>query len=205
MTHPSVRVIRQEHAALVTVLRVWAQMQAQGPGDAPEHFFDLLRAMLFYLDEFGQRQHHPRETSVLFPRVARVAPETTEALTRLDAEHARAEAEVRALQHLLLAWELLGEPRRAAFVAAATLYQTLYFAHIQLEESLILPAAQRALTPEDWLAVDAAFDNHPRATEDWDSPSEAAALHGPELDRLYTRIVISAPQSMGLHPALEYP
>ncbi len=42
----------------------------------------------------------------IFPKVAERAPETTELIAQLDREHAMGEANVRQLQHLLLAWEL---------------------------------------------------------------------------------------------------
>ncbi len=43
--------------------------------------------------------------------MAQRAPHVAEVIARLDAEHARGEAAVRELQHLLLAWELMGEGR----------------------------------------------------------------------------------------------
>ena len=39
----------------------------QGPGDNPATFFDVTRAMLFYIDEFPERQHHPKESRVSLP------------------------------------------------------------------------------------------------------------------------------------------
>uniref|UniRef100_UPI003FA73AEF hemerythrin domain-containing protein n=1 Tax=Salmonella enterica TaxID=28901 RepID=UPI003FA73AEF len=101
--------------AISAVLRSVGLMLERGPGDDPEAFFDVLRAMLFYIDEFPERQHHPKESALLFPPLLREAPELRDTLERLDAEHASGERRVRELQHLLLAWELLGQARRAAF------------------------------------------------------------------------------------------
>ena len=41
------------------MLRSMLMMVERGPGDNPEKFFDVLRAMLFYIDEFPERLHHP--------------------------------------------------------------------------------------------------------------------------------------------------
>ena len=76
--------------------------------------------MLFYVDEFPERLHHPKESELLFAMLRERAPEAREVLDRLDHDHARGEQSIRGLQHLLLGWEMLhdspdGGLRRAAF------------------------------------------------------------------------------------------
>ena len=90
-----------------------------------------MRAMLFYVDEFPEKLHHPKESNLLFPRVARLAPETLETIVLLEKDHAKSESAVRELQHLLLAWELMGESRRDIFVETARRYIGFYLAHMQ--------------------------------------------------------------------------
>ncbi len=124
-----------------------------------DQFFNVLRAMLFYIDEFPERLHHPKESELLFPKVARAAPQTREMIAQLDKDHHRGEGAVRELQHKLLAWELLGDSRRGAFEAAARSYVTFYLEHMHLEEREILPAAEYALTAQDWVELDAALAN----------------------------------------------
>ena len=118
MTHASVQIIRDEHAALAAMLRSLVLMVERGPLDAVDQYFDVLRAMLFYIYEFPERLHHPKETELLFPKVARAAAHTREMIAKLDQDHHRGENAVRQLQHQLLAWELLGDSRRAAFESA---------------------------------------------------------------------------------------
>ncbi|MDR3454276.1 MAG: hemerythrin domain-containing protein [Rhodoferax sp.] len=194
MTHESIRIIRDEHAALAAMLRSLEMMVERGPADEPAAYFDVLRAMLFYIDEFPERLHHPKETTLLFPRVARAAPATAEAIERLDRDHHRGEAAVRELQHLLLAWELLGESRRAAFEEAARAYVAFYLEHMRLEESLILPEAEHALTEAEWQELDAAFATNR-------DPLTGKYPPDPGYDRLFTRIVMKAPSPIGLGPS----
>ena len=194
MTHESIRVIRDEHAAIAAMLRSLQMMVERGPVDEPAAFFDVLRAMLFYIDEFPERLHHPKETELLFPQVARAAPATADAIARLDAEHHRGEAAVRELQHLLMAWELLGESRRAAFEEAARTYVAFYLEHMRLEESLILPEAEHALTEAEWHKLDAAFATNR-------GPLTGKYPPDPGYDRLFTRIVMKAPSPIGLGPS----
>ena len=191
MAHESMRIIRDEHAALAAMLRSLSMMVQRGPGEAPGEFFNVLRAMLFYIDEFPERLHHPKESNLLFPKVVRVVPQTMDVVQRLEQDHARGEAAVRELQHYLLAWELLGESRRQVFDAAARTYVSFYLDHMRLEESAILPEAEKHLDEADWAELDAAFATN-RDPLTGKSPRE------PIYDRLFTRIVMAAPEPIGL-------
>lgn len=191
MPRPALQIIRDEHSAVAAMLRSLLQMVERGPGDSPMRFFDVLRAMLFYIDEFPERLHHPKESDLLFPKIARVAPELMPVIQRLEADHMKGEARVRELQHLLLGWELLGEVRQPAFAQAAQEYVRFYLEHMQLEEAQILPAATARLSEDDWAQLDAAFAQNR-------DPLASGAEHDPTYDRLFTRIVMKAPAPIGV-------
>lgn len=187
----TLRVIREEHASLAAVLHSLRLMLDQGPGDKPSAFFDVMRAMLFYIDEFPERQHHPKESRWLFPKVAERSSEAAKAIERLERDHAGGEAAVRELQHLLLGWELMGDARREAFALALAKYIDFYLEHMRLEETVVLPAAQECLQPGDWVAMDAAFASNT-------NPLAPGQARDPAYDRLFTRIVMRAPSPIGL-------
>jgi hemerythrin-like domain-containing protein len=187
-------VIVDEHAAVAAVLRSLQPLVEQGPGDEPERFFDVLRAMLFYIDEFPEKRHHPKESDLLFPKIARKAPQLMEVIGRLEADHMQGEHRVRELQHQLLAWELLGESRRAAFVQNLAEYVRFYLDHMRTEETQILPVARRVLDAADWADLDRAFE----ATRD---PLAGGAME-PAYDRLFTRIVLATPAPLGVGPEM---
>ena len=191
MAHESIRIIHEEHAALAAMLQSLRMMIQRGPGDAPESFFDVLRAMLFYIDEFPERLHHPKESELLFPRVLARAPQLKDTLDRLERDHAHGEATVRELQHLLLAWELLGESRRSVFELATLRYLDFYLEHMKLEETAVLPEAQKVLSPQDWALLDAAFVSN-------NDPLTGRHPRDPVYDRLFTRIVMRAPAPIGV-------
>lgn len=186
MAHASIRIIREEHAALAALMKAFDKALVKGPGDEPEIFFDAVRAMLFYVDEFPEQLHHPKESNLLFPRVARSAPETLDTIAQLENDHAKGESAVRELQHLLLAWELMGESRRDVFVETARRYMDFYLAHMQLEETVIIPAALRVLSDEDWRDLDAAFSTHC-------DPFTGKYKRNPAYDRLFARILMHSP------------
>lgn len=191
MKHTSLQIIRDEHASLAAMLHSMRMMVERGPGDNPQRFFDVLRAMLFYIDEFPERQHHPKESDLLFPRVAKRVPHLMEAVTRLEEDHMKSEASVRDVQHLLLSWELLGETRREAFVEAFSQYVDFYLDHMRLEESMILPEAEKVLSEADWQEMDAAFEQNR-------DPLSGKYPPDPVYENLFKRIVTRAPAPIGL-------
>ena len=184
-------VIRREHAAVASVLQSILLMLQHGPGSEPERFFDVLRAMLFYIDEFPERLHHPKESNLLFPKVARLAPELMPTIQRLEHDHMEGEIGVRSLQHALLAWELLGDACRSPFEEAARKHVEFYREHMRLEESVVLPAARQHLSARDWEQLDRAF------AENGDVLAGSAATD-PRYDRLFTKIVTHAPAPIGV-------
>jgi hemerythrin-like domain-containing protein len=195
MTSTCLQIIREEHAAVAAVLRSMLMLIDNGPGDQPERFFDVLRAMLFYIDEFPEKRHHPKESNLLFPRLARALPQLLPVIRRLEADHMQGEGRVRELQHMLLAWELIGDSRRTAFVDAATAYVAFYLDHMRTEEMDLLPQAAKALTATEWDELTTAFQ--------MDRDPLAGGARDHLYDRLFTRIVLRTPAPIGAGPSLD--
>jgi hemerythrin-like domain-containing protein len=193
--HEALRVIRDEHASLAAMLRSLRQMVRRGldPEGKGEHarYFDVLRAMLFYIDEFPETLHHPKESALLFPRVAKAAPHTAGVIDQLELDHHQGESRVRELVHLLMAWEYLGETRRVAFETAVLQYIDFYLEHMRMEETVVMPEAEKHLTDADWHALNAAFATN-------QDPLNSRVPRNPQFDRLFTRIVMLAPAPGGV-------
>lgn len=194
MKHPSLQIIHDEHLALAAMLQSMRLMVERGPGGKPAQFFEVLRAMLFYIDEFPERLHHAKETELLFPPVAHASPTVAAAVERLNRDHAAGERTVRELQHLLLAWEMLGETRKAPFMQRCAEYLQFYQEHMRLEETVILPEAERLLTPADWQQLDEAFARNC-------DPLTGKFPPDPAYEKLFQRIVNLAPAPIGLGEA----
>lgn len=190
MHHTALSVMNDEHQAIAAMLRSLSMLVAQSRRERAPPDFALLRAMLFYLDEFPERLHHAKETQLLFPRVRQRCPELTSVLDRLDADHARGEAAIRGVERALLAFEVLGEPRREAFDEAVQRYVGAYLHHMAIEESQVLPAARDRLTDDDWKELDAAFAANRDPLTGHAAPDEYRVL--------FSRIVTRAPAPIGL-------
>ncbi|MCH7343406.1 hemerythrin domain-containing protein [Pelomonas sp. CA6] len=195
----TLRVIRNEHQALAAMLRSIPLLLAQqrSRGIAPD--FEALRAMLFYVDEFPERLHHPKESLLLFPKLRARAPQLREVLDQLEDEHERGERAIRDLEHALLAYEMLGEPRRDAFETLLQRYVSGYLQHMGTEERDILPAAERLLSEADWRELDEAFarNQDPLA-------AEGGVVSAPDglYQALFQRILNALPAPLGLAPAV---
>jgi len=187
-------VIADDHAALASVLRSLPLLVAQGPGDEPERFFDVLRAMLFYIDEFPEKLHHPKESDLLFPKVARRAPELLPVIRKLESDHLQGEHRIRELQHMLIAWELLGDSRRLTFTRHLDEYVRFYLDHMRVEEAEILPVARGVLDSGELVELDRAFG----ASRD----PLAGGTREPAYERLFTRIVLATPAPLGVGPEI---
>ena len=187
MEAETLHIIRAEHDALSAVLQTVRLLARQ-----PRPDFDALRAMLFYVDEFPERRHHPHESELLFPKLRALAPQSRELLDKLDADHARGERVVRALQHELLAYELLGEARRPGFERAVQRYVDGYLQHMAMEEREILPLAHRVLRAQDWAELDEAFTSQ---RDPLTGGVPDAAYEG-----LFQRILNLVPPPLGLGP-----
>ena len=139
MTHPTVRIIRDEHLALSAMLRSILLLLAEHRRKSTLPDFAALRAMLFYVDEFPEQRHHRKETEILFPKLRARVPEARHVLDRLDLDHSRGERAIRDLEHALLAFEMMGDSRREAFESLARSYADFYFEHMAVEEQRSCP------------------------------------------------------------------
>src|SRR5688572_20871945 len=154
MSHTTLAVIRKEHAAFAAVLRSLQMLLAEHRQRRSLPDFSVLRAMLFYVDEFPEKRHHRKESELLFPKLRARTTLARDLLDRLDEEHLQGEWLIRDLEHSLLAFEMMGEGRREAFETDVARYADFYLAHMWAEEQKILPLAEQALTQEDWAELD---------------------------------------------------
>jgi len=191
MQHSCIQAIREEHANISAVLASIVAMIKRGPKADRDNFFDVLRAMLFYLNEYPARMHHPKETEYLFKHLKNKTFENAELIDRLLNEHEKEESVILELQHLLVAWENLGDERREAFESKALRYANFYLEHMQTEERVVIPQALKTFSEDDWSQLNAAFAKS--------GDPLAKTLRGdPQYDRLFTKILMHAPEPIGL-------
>ena len=200
MTQPALTIIRQEHAALSAMLRSLTLLLGEHRRRNSLPDFGVLRAMLFYVDEFPEKLHHAKESECLFPKLRERSRDARDVLERLDHEHVRGGRAIRDLAHELLGFEVMCETaqmpaRRERFEQALQRYVDFYLEHMRVEESVVLPLAEQVLSAADWAEVNAAFAAHrdPLAGQ----PPDDAYLP------LFVKIVNALPAPLGLGSALQ--
>jgi hemerythrin-like domain-containing protein len=193
MTPSALTIIRSEHQALAAILHALRRTVRDVAERGTTPNFEVLRALLFYIDAYPERLHHPKESEHLFRCLRERDPGSAAVLDRLDGDHARGEQEILRLEHQLLEVEMLGSARWPAFAAAVELYCDRYMEHMHVEEHEVLPRAREVLAAADWAAIDAAFEAN----------RDPLTGHAPEaeFEALFSRIVNLLPPPLGLGPA----
>jgi hemerythrin-like domain-containing protein len=185
----AIRIIRDEHrsiSAVLSGLRAVAQVAREGKL-RPD--FAVFRAMIYYIDAFPERMHHPKEDAHLFARLLPRDPGARELIEALQAEHIQGARLVRDLERALLAYEQTWPAGVEPFIAAVENYAQFHWSHMRREEQDLIPRAEKALTAEDWAAIETAFagNNDP-----------IADLREKGFAELFQRIVSLAPEPIGL-------
>lgn len=182
-------IIKEEHRALAAVIHGLSYLVAEEEKGRMTPNFPLFRAIIHYITEFPDRLHHPKEEHYLFKAVRARSDTAEPILAQLEADHARQAAELKELEAALDAFERDGAPSFAAFADSARHYAESSFRHMAAEEGVLIPLALRVLTPEDWQAIDSAFqaNNDPMAGDRGQD----------EFRALFTRIMDLAPPPLG--------
>ena len=161
-------------------------MVQRGPQEDAQQYFDVLRAMLFYIDEFPERLHHPKESDLLFPEGRpRAVPSTMAAIQRLEKGSPARRGGRAGAPASAAGLGTAGRLAPASFEDAAKTYVNFYLDHMRVEETEILPAAGRSCSPG------LGRISTPPLLPIQD-PLSGRQPRDPQYDRLFTRIVMSA-------------
>jgi len=154
--------------------------------------FELFGAMIYYIDAFPERFHHPKEDEYLFRLLRLRHPDAAPLLDRLQTEHRAGAEKIRTLEQALARYQQGGDREFSRFLAAVEEYAAFHWDHMRAEENEVLPLADKYLSAGDWEAIDAAFLGH--------ADPLLGAEAGAKYDALFTRIVNLAPPPIGLGP-----
>ena len=149
------------------------QVDVLHTGERPN--YELMFDIIFYLRNFSDRSHHPREDAA-FACLAQRHPGMELKFARLRQEHRVIAQAGETLLTLLNEIVEGGVIARAEVEAAAATYLVYYRSHIVNEDRNVLPHAAEVLTPADWEAVRAAV------------PAVCDPLFGPDPEERYREL-----------------
>jgi hemerythrin-like domain-containing protein len=184
----AIQKIRDEHRSISAVLHGLKQLARDAQDVRVKPDFAPLRAMIRYIDEYPERLHHPKEDQYLFARLETRAPQAKALVDALKAEHVQGAQLVRDLERALIFFEEGWPVGAREFLEAVDAYAEFHWKHMRKEETELLPLAERILTPEDWRAIDAAFDVN---------RDPIAGIRERDFEALFTKIVNLAPAPVG--------
>ncbi len=183
-------IIRDEHRTISAILHGMEYLvqgiRARRKKVDPRVF----HAMLYYLDTFSERMHHPKEDKYLFKAMRERSAEADALIADLEEDHARGEESLRRLAQSLIRYEEGGEQELPAFEREVENFVRNYRDHMRKEEDLLFPLAQKVLTIVDWAMLDIAFGEN--------RDPLAVGRDTRDFDKLFNRIVELAPPPIGL-------
>jgi len=188
----TLNIIRDEHRSIAAILdgmdylvkRIRARRKKVDPR--------VFHAMLYYLDTFSERMHHPKEDQYLFKAMRERSAEADTHIADLEEDHTRGEDALRRLAQCLIRYEEGGEQEFPAFEREVENFVRNYREHMRKEEDIVFPLAQRLLTASDWQAIDRAFEEN--------RDPLAADRDTRDFEKLFDRIVNLAPPPIGVGP-----
>lgn len=187
----AITTLLDEHRSLAAVLHGMRYVLHEIESGRMRPDFRLLGAMVYYIDTFPERFHHPREDAHLFSRLRVRAPAAAPLVERLEAEHVESREKMRDLAQALERYASGGEREFAAFRDAFDAYAGFQWKHMRAEEEELLPLARAHLDADDWKAVAAGLQ---------EATDPLAGARAGDYDALFRRIVTLAPPPIGVGP-----
>ncbi|HEU4922361.1 MAG TPA: hemerythrin domain-containing protein [Burkholderiales bacterium] len=185
----AISILKSEHRSISAVLHGLKELARMAQDAKVRPRFQVLRSMLRYMDEYPERLHHPKENDHLFSRLVAREPGARLLVEELQAEHEEGARLIRELERSLLFFEEGWPAGAREFQQAVDAYADFHWKHMRKEEQQLMPLAERALTAEDWKAINAAFA---------ENRDPVAGLQERDFEQLFSRIANLAPAPVGL-------
>lgn len=196
MFNAALNIIHDEHRSLAAVVHGLRYLVRESRTKNKRPDFKVLWSMIFYLDEFPAKMHHPKENAYLFARLRQRTHEADAVIANLERQHSAGGQHVRALEHALGHYEAGFADGLEMFSAAVEKFADEMLRHMAFEESTLIPLARKYLTPEDWVEIGAAFSENGDPRFDAETDQDCRDL--------FSRIVNLAPPPIGVGPAARH-
>lgn len=185
----AVGIIHAEHRALSAVIGNMKNLLSEARAGRVKMDYPLFWSMIYYIDAFPDRLHHPKEDDWLFPRLQQRTNDANALITELRRQHSHEPRALNAIRRLLGNLEA-GVPGSLDDLEQAVIaYVEFSRKHMHTEEHDLLPLAEAHLTPEDWGEIAAAFQEN--------ADPLAAAPQQAAFTALFRQIVARTPAPLG--------
>lgn len=185
-------ILRDEHRSIAAILQGMEYLLREIRDRGVKVDMKVFWAMLYYLEAFPERVHHPKEDEYLFRRVRGRTRDLDQVIEDLQSDHARGAQSLKRLEQCLARYQEGGAREFPAFAREVEGYVRAHWEHMSREEEQVLPVAEKLLSVADWADIDSAFEH--------DIDPLVAERESRDFRRLFARIVDMAPPPIGVGP-----
>ncbi len=186
-------ILRNEHITLTAVIDALKHVTQDVAVGKLTPDYKLLWSILYYIEEFPERLHHPKEETVLFPLVRSRCTDLHDTLDELGRQHANSHPALDRLKAVLGRMEADIPGASTEFAERCATYCSFHHQHMALEERVVLPRAVAAFSAQDWATVANAF------ALNQDPLRDGCAHDSGWFRQFYRRIVQLVPEPWGLN------
>ncbi len=150
--------LRTDHlnmARLISLLDM--EMRTFEEAGAPD--YELMLDILDYHMSYPELCHHPKE-DLVYRRLMERDPASSEVVEELLEEHKKLTVMTKEFAELLRGITLDGEVPRERLGALGREYVALNRRHIEREETIVFPLAEKVLREQDWVEIDDAISGN---------------------------------------------
>ncbi|MBT0568846.1 hemerythrin domain-containing protein [Curvibacter sp. CHRR-16] len=185
-------IVRNEHITLIAVIDALKYVATDVAAGKLTPDYKLLWSILYYIEEFPERLHHPKEDAVLFPRLRARTADINATLDELERQHVNSQPALDRLKAVLGRMEADIPGAKAEFAERCATYAGFHRQHMALEEAVVLSKATEVFTDQDWVEVAQAFAQNK-------DPLRNGAVHDSDWFRqFYRHIVALVPEPWGV-------
>ena len=156
-------IMKREHLSLNTVLHVLNQLLLDlesGHLTSDDVNYELIEKIMSYIEEFLDTMHHPKEDNYLFPALLKKTSESNDVIMELQEQHKIGVEHRKRLEIHIQAMKDKHPGQVEKVIDALKDYLGAHREHMKLEDTVIMPLAERVLTEEDWAPIDEAFNQN---------------------------------------------
>lgn len=186
----AIAIIRAEHRVLGAVINNIKALLLEVHAQRMKMDFPLFWAMVYYIDAFPDRLHHPKEDDWLFSRLKQRTQLADSLIDTLQSQHQAEPAALAGMRRDLGNFEAGVPGSLEALHATVTSYADFTWKHLRAEENELLPLAEAHLLASDWDAIAQAFAQN--------ADPLVGAADSEMFDALFHDIVKRTPAPLGL-------
>lgn len=149
--------IRAEHRTLAAVIHNLKDLLAEVHAGRMGVDFSLLWSMVYYIDAFPDRLHHPKEDEWLFRLLRQRTHEADALIEELQRQHTHEPQALGEIRRWLGNVQAGVPGSMEALMRTVATYADFTWRHLKVEEHELIPLAESYLTNADWDEIAQAF------------------------------------------------